>query len=74
MKPAIAWRDVNPRAYPAPRALLVDFGHSDGLPRWCIVGTDYGYLHTTGGDIRTWRSNSGANRAARQYRNAHKGQ
>lgn len=67
MKTAIKWIEVNPRAYASARPLFVDFGHVDG-PRWCIVGTDYGYLHTTGGDIRTWRSRSGASRVARQYR------
>ena len=32
-----------------------------------VVGTQYGYLRTTGGDVRTWRSYSGARRAARRY-------
>ena len=63
----LRWQDVNPRDYQNPTALLVDFGHADGAPRWCIVGTTYGFLHTTSGDIRTWRSYSGARRAARSY-------
>lgn len=58
------WHDVNPRAYSAPRALCVDFGRG---PVWCVVGTDYGFLHTTSGDVRTWRAPSGARRAARAY-------
>jgi hypothetical protein len=66
------WRDVNPRAYSAPTVLYVDFGAADGAPRFAIVGTDYGYLHTTGGDIRTWRSYSGARRICRAYTNARK--
>lgn len=32
-----------------------------------VIGTAYGYLHTIGGDVRTWRSYSGARRAARNY-------
>ena len=64
----VTWRCVNPRAFSAPTPLLVDFGHSDGRPRWCVVGTDYGFLHTTGGDVRTWGSASGARRAAANYR------
>jgi TctA family transporter len=35
--------------------------------RYCVIGTNYGYLHTTGGDVRTWRSYSGARRAAKNY-------
>jgi hypothetical protein len=58
------WQQVNPRAYSAPRALCVDFGRG---PVWCVVGTDYGFLHTTSGDVRTWRTASGARRVARAY-------
>ena len=35
--------------------------------RYCVIGTQYGYLHTSGGDVRTWGSYSGARRAARAY-------
>ena len=35
--------------------------------RFCVIGTQYGYLRTTGGDVRTWGSYSGARRAARAY-------
>jgi hypothetical protein len=34
---------------------------------YCVIGTEYGYIHTTGGDLRTWKSYSGARRAARNY-------
>lgn len=68
---ATPWQNVNPRAYPHARPLLVDFGHADGRPCWCVVGTDYGFLHTTSGDVRTWGSRSGAARVARQYRQTH---
>lgn len=69
---AVNWRDVNPRAFDAPRVILVDFGHADGRPRFCIVGTDYGYLHTIGGDVRTWGSYSGARRICKAYTESHK--
>ena len=36
--------------------------------KWAINGTMYGFLHTTGGDIRTWKSYSGAYKAAIRYR------
>jgi len=35
--------------------------------QYCIIGTDYGHIHTTGGDVRTWRSQSGARRFLRHY-------
>ena len=35
--------------------------------RYIVIGTEYGYLHTTGGDVRTWRSYSGAYKAAKRY-------
>jgi hypothetical protein len=34
---------------------------------WSVAGTDYGYLHSTGGEVRVWRSRSGAARVAKQY-------
>lgn len=39
--------------------------------RFCVIGTLYGFLHTTGGDVRTWRSYSGARRACVAYRRMH---
>ena len=33
-----------------------------------VVGTDYGYLHTTSGDMRLWKNYQSANRAAVKYR------
>ena len=35
--------------------------------RYCVIGTQYGHIHTISGDVRTWRSYSGARRAARNY-------
>lgn len=34
---------------------------------YCVVGTDYGYIHTSAGDVRIWRSYSGARRFLREY-------
>lgn len=34
--------------------------------RFCVVGTPYGFLHKTSGDIRFWKSRSGANRVIRK--------
>lgn len=53
------------RQYTKPTVLRADFGQGT---RYVVVGTAYGYLHTTGGDIKTWLSYSGARRAAKNYR------
>jgi hypothetical protein len=34
---------------------------------YCVIGTAYGHIHTTGGDVRVWKSKSGAYKAARDY-------
>ena len=36
--------------------------------RYIVIGTEYGYLHTTAGDVHTWVSYSGAKRSANHYR------
>lgn len=38
-----------------------------GEYRFIVIGTPYGYWHTTGGDIRTWKTYGGARRAALRY-------
>ena len=38
-----------------------------GVYRYIVIGTQYGHIHTTGGDVRTWQSYSGARRYARNY-------
>ena len=40
---------------------------SPGIYRYIVIGTEYGCVHTTGGDVRTWRSYSGARKFARTY-------
>lgn len=35
--------------------------------RYIVIGTEYGHLHTSGGDVRTWGSYSGARRATAAY-------
>lgn len=34
---------------------------------YCVIGTDYGHWHTSGGDVRTWKTASGAQRALKRY-------
>ena len=35
-------------------------GAETTLTKYICIGTDYGYIHTSGGDVRTWDSYSGA--------------
>lgn len=35
--------------------------------RYCIIGTQYGHIHTAGGDVRTWGSYSGAYKFLKSY-------
>lgn len=34
---------------------------------YVVIGTAYGYWHTSAGDVRTWATYSGARRAALRY-------
>lgn len=34
---------------------------------YCVIGTQYGHIHTTGGDVRTWGSYSGAYKFLKSY-------
>lgn len=58
--------DIRCRQMPAPT--VARFALGDGSYRFIVVGTQYGYLRTTGGDVRTWQTYSGARRAIRNYR------
>lgn len=39
---------------------------ADGY-RFIVIGTQYGYWRTTGGDVRTWATVSGACKAIKRY-------
>ncbi|WCD44249.1 hypothetical protein Lumi_110 [Xylophilus phage Lumi] len=39
--------------------------------KFAIVGTDYGWLHTTSGDPRFWGSRSGARAKLKRFKEAH---
>lgn len=49
------------------RPTVARFNMGNGLYRFIVIGTQYGYIHTRGGDVRTWRTYSGARRAAIGY-------
>ena len=65
--------DATCRSLPAPRVARVLMSplpsHVQGPPRpyYVIVGTQYGYMRTTGGDLRVWRTASGARKALARY-------
>lgn len=58
---------IDSRARSAETPAVARFCVKPGEYRFVVIGTQYGYLHTTSGDVRTWRSYSGARRAARNY-------
>lgn len=39
-----------------------------GEIKYAISGTAYGYLHKTNGDIRFWKSESGARKALKKFK------
>ena len=68
------WIDIQPRSYTKPtvvrfRTPTSQFSWAGPVRvKYAVCGTEYGYLHTTAGDVRTWNSYSGARRAAKNYR------
>lgn len=57
--------DIRTRQQSAPTVARFHVGA--GVYRFVVIGTEYGHIHTTGGDVRTWGSYSGARRFARSY-------
>jgi hypothetical protein len=58
---------MDSRARSAPVPEVAKFHMGNGVYRFVVIGTQYGYIHTRGGDVRTWESESGARRFARNY-------
>lgn len=51
---------IDIRARDAKRPEVAKFNMGDGTYRYVVIGTDYGYVHTSGGDVRTWATPGGA--------------
>lgn len=51
----------------AEKPQIARFHMGNGQYRFICIGTDYGHIHTTGGDVRTWLSYSGARRFLNAY-------
>jgi hypothetical protein len=58
--------DIRSRTAPAPEVAKIHV--SNGMYRFCVIGTEYGHWHTTGGDVRTWKTESGARHAIKRYK------
>lgn len=63
----VIWPDERARQG-EPRAARLEF--RDGTSAYIVVGTDYGYVRTTGGDLRVWPSARAAKRFAKAYKEA----
>ena len=49
------------------RAQVARFRTHGNNFEFVIIGTQYGYIHTSGGDVRTWKTANGARRFLRKY-------
>lgn len=58
---------IDSRARSVNTPTVAKFELGNGTTAYCVIGTDYGYIHTSGGNVRTWKSYSGARRYARNY-------
>ena len=59
--------DIRSRSVKVPTVAMLRVNPAMPTYEYIVIGTDYGYIHTTGGDVRTWKSYSGARRAALRY-------
>ena len=57
--------DIRAREPQAPTVARFHIGN--GIYRFVVIGTQYGHLHTSGGDVRTWQTASGARKAIARY-------
>lgn len=56
--------DVRTREVPSQ---VARFAMGDGTYRYICIGTDYGHIHTTSGDVRTWGTYGSARRFLNNY-------
>ncbi len=57
--------DIRCREVSRPQVARFRFSGSE-YP-FCVIGTDYGYIHTSSGDVRVWKTSSGARKALKRY-------
>jgi hypothetical protein len=58
---------IDARCRETDKPAVARFRVSSDEYRYIVIGTQYGYLHTSSGDVRTWQSASGARKAAKRY-------
>lgn len=58
--------DIRARLPESPE--VAKFHVGGGKYEYCVIGTEYGHWHTTGGDVRTWKTESGARHAIKRYK------
>lgn len=58
---------IDIRSRQVDRPQVARFRMSDDTYRYVLIGTDYGHIHTRGGDVRTWQTANGARRWLRSY-------
>lgn len=51
--------DISNRGHNAPKVAKLE-------SKFCIIGTNYGFLHNIHGDVKTWLSYSGARKALKK--------
>jgi len=57
--------DIRSREAKTPTVARFHLGN--GKYVYCVIGTQYGHWHTSAGDVRTWRTASGARKAVKRY-------
>ena len=58
---------IDIRAREPSKPTVAKFWVNDTQMAYCVIGTQYGYIHTRAGDLRVWGSYSGAYKAAKNY-------
>lgn len=58
---------IDARAREAKTPQVAKFHVGNGVYEYVVIGTQYGYIHTTGGDVRTWKTAGGARRMIDRY-------
>jgi hypothetical protein len=58
---------IDARARAPKQPTVAKFWVTNDKLAYCVIGTDYGYIHTSAGDVRVWNSRSGAYKAAKDY-------
>ena len=67
-KPMITFENgIDVRCREVAKPTVARFHMGNGEYRYIVIGTQYGYIRTIGGDIRTWKTSSGAYKFIKGY-------